>query len=112
MLRRLSARSDAGAGFIVTVGEAERWMVGSVLLGIPISYFLAEGFLESVFLAGAVRGLTRGDFSFLSLSNTFMYLIYNKLVFYLNLTSIYPSVSEANTACVLVLPAACCPPLS
>lgn len=53
-----------------------------VLLGIDGSYFLREVFLESGFLM--VEGFICGDFSFLSLSETFIYLIYSSN-FYLNL---------------------------
>lgn len=57
-------------------------MVLDVLLGMGSYYFFVAGFLVSGFLlVGAVRGLTSGDFYFLSLSTGFMYLIYNKTCF-------------------------------
>ena len=64
-----------------------------VLLGIDGSYFLREVFLESGFLM--VEGFICGDFSFLSLSETFIYLIYS-CNFYLNLQRSSSTVSLAN----------------
>ena len=63
-------------------------MEGWVLRGIEGSYLLREFFLESGFFR--VMGFIWGDFSFLSLSETFIYLIYSSN-FYLNLQRSYSS---------------------
>jgi hypothetical protein len=79
---RLCAWSDGCAGFVVSVGKTERFMELDILFGMGSSSLLDAVFFISVFLlGGAVWNLTKGDFYFLSLSVSFIYLIYYKASF-------------------------------